>query len=151
MNQAKDSGKTLWTAIVVGFVVCFSAGPQMSSADPTLGSCSYFGDASGGQNNNPQVDNRGYPDTCINTETDPSGAGCPKPGCMIVSGKVLAYDTYCMSCGGESCTCDDIGPITVNIQNGNCKWGTNDPSLPSQCYCEYSGSPYPYDFWTCDQ
>jgi len=136
---------------ILAVALCLQVINVVGVVNPPPLYCAYFGDGKDPSGNN-SVDRQNYPDTCIGTESDPGGADCGG-ACMVVADKHLAEAKYCIICPSNEtpCACNPNGtPVTEQVIKGTCKWGTNDPSLPKQCYCEYTGAPVANDFKPCN-
>jgi hypothetical protein len=137
---------------ILAIALCFQMVEVNAVVNPPPLYCAYFGSGNDPDGNNSK-DRRGYPDTCINTETDPFGANCGG-ACMVVADKNLPEAKYCVICpsGSETpCACNPNGTaVNKDVIKGTCKWGTNDPSLPKECYCEYTGAPVSNAFTPCN-
>jgi hypothetical protein len=134
---------------ILAVALCFQV-INVVGSDPPL-YCAYFGDGNDPSQNNSK-DARGFPDTCIGTESDPGGGDCGGV-CMVVEDKHLPEAKYCVICPSNEkpCACNPNGtPVTKYVLKGTCKWGTTDPSIPKQCYCEYTGAHVSNDFTPCN-
>jgi hypothetical protein len=91
-------------------------------------------------------DVREYIDSCLTTPK----ANCNNPQwCVVLGG--LPDSWYCadwpQSCGSES-VCNGF-PVTANVVDGYCQWGTVRP--PGECFCLYDEQkpPVPITVYDC--